>query len=132
MAAAMGKDGFISLDGTTVRPAYIDSWNLNPEIGTAAVTAFGDAAGSFVSTIRNATITAGGTLDRSDSQQLALLQRFETTASSTAVDLRLYDSTSYWSCSALITGASINSQVADKVAVSYNFQVTGNLSYITT
>ena len=132
MAATMGKDGFISLDGTTVKPAYIDSWSLSPSIGTAEVTAYGDSAKAFVSTLREWTVTCGGTLDRSDAKQLAVLNDFESTASSTTMSLRLYDSTSYWSGTALITGATINSAIGDKVSVTFNFQGSSNLSYITT
>jgi len=132
MAAAMGKDGFISIDGTTTKPAYIDSWSLNPAIGTAEVTAYGDSAKAFISTIREWTVTCGGTLDKSDAKQDAALDQFASTASSTSWTLRLYDSTSYWTGSAYLTGATINSQVGDKVSVTYNFQGTGDLSYITT
>ncbi len=132
MAATMGKDGFVSLDGTTEKPAYLDNWTLTPSIGTAEVTAYGNASKVFVSTLREWSVTAGGTLDRSDAKQLAVLQMFESTASSTSVTLRLYDSTSYWTGSAFVTSAPINSQVGDKVTVSFNFQGTGDLSYITT
>ena len=132
MAAAMGKDGFISLDGTTVKPAYVDTWALSPGIGTAEVTAYGDSAKAFVSTIREWSVRCGGTLDRSDAKQLAVINDFESTATSTSMTLRLYDSTSYWTGSALITSANINSSVGDKVSFTFNFQGTGNLSYITT
>lgn len=132
MAAAMGKDGFISLDGTTTKPAYVDSWALTGGIGTAEVTAYGDSAKAFVPTIREWSVTCAGALDRSDAKQLAVLNDFESTASSTTMTLRLYDSTSYWEGTGLITGETINSAVGDKVSFTFNFQGTGNLSYITT
>ena len=132
MAAVMGKDGFISLDGTTVKPAYVDSWTLNTNIDTAEVTAFGDSAKAFVSTLRSWTVTCSATLDRSDAKQLAVINDFESTASSTTMALRLYDTTSYWSGSAYVTNATVNSQVNDKVTVNFNFQGSGALSYITT
>ena len=132
MAATMGKDGFISIDGTTVKPAYIESWTLTPSIDLAEVTAYGDVAKAYASTLRSWTVTCAGTLDRSDAKQLAALQQFESTASSTAWALRLYDSTSYWSGSGYLTGATINSVVGDKVSVTFNFTGSSNLSYITT
>jgi len=132
MAAAMGKDGFISLDGTTVKPAYIESWSLSPAVGLADVTGYGDSAKAFVSTLREWTVTCAGTLDRSDAKQLAVLQHFETTTSSTTVTLRLYDSTSYWTGTAFIATATINSAVGDKVGLTFNFTGSSNLSYITT
>ena len=133
MAATMGKDGFISIDGTTGAVAYIDSWSLSPSIDTAEVTAFGNTSKAYVSTLRGWTVTASGTLDRSDSTgQLVILNDFESTATSTTLSLWLYDSTSHWQGEAYVTGQTVNSQVGDKVTVSWTFQGTGNLSYITT
>ena len=133
MAATMGKDGLISIDGTTGAVTYIDSWSLSPSIDTAEVTAFGDSAKAYVSTLRGWTVTASGTLNRADTTgQLVVLNDFESTATNTALAFRLFDSTSYWSGSAFVTGQTVNSQVGDKVTVSWTFQGTGNLSYITT
>ena len=132
MAARMGKDGFISIAGTTVAATYVDSWSINPSIGTADVTAYGDSARAFISTLREWTVTCGGTLDRADAQQLDVLNNFESTATSTSFTLRLYDSTAYWLGTALVMSANINSSVADKVSFTFNFQGTGALSYITT
>lgn len=132
MAARMGKDGFISLAGSTVAAGYIDSWSLSPEIGTAEITAYGNTSRAYMSTIRGWSVTCAGTLDRADAGQLAVLQKFESTAASTSFAVRLYDSTSYWLGSVLVTSAQIGSAVGDKVSVSFNLQGTGDLSYITT
>lgn len=128
MAAKMGKDGFISIAGTTERPAYIDNWTLNAEIGTVEVTAFGESARSYVSTLRGWSVTCGGTLDKSDTDQDAVLDLIAATSSPSAVSLRLYDSSSYWSGSGYLTSVSINSQVGDKVALTFNFLGSSNLS----
>ena len=133
MAAKMGKDGFVSLAGSTVATAYVDSWSLNAEVGTADVTGYGETAKSFIQTIRGFTVSCNMTLDRSDTGQDKIMQIFESTASSTGVSLRLYDdSTSYWLGSVHPTGMAINSQIADKVSATLNFQGSSNLSYITT
>jgi hypothetical protein len=133
MAATMGKDGFISIDGTTGKPVYIDSWTLTPGINTAEVTAYGDSFKAYVSTIKEWSATCAGTLDRSDTTgQAVLLAKFESTAASTSINLWLYDSTSHWQGTALVTGETINSSVSDKVSVSWTFQGTGALSYVTT
>jgi len=133
MAATMGKDGFISVDGTTGKPVYIDTWTLNAEIGTAEVTAYGNTSKAYVSTLRGWSVTCGGTLDRSDTTgQVVILNDFESTATSTTLSLWLYDSTSHWQGEAYVTGETINSSVADKVTVSWTFQGTGNLTYVTT
>ncbi len=136
MAATMGKDGFISIDGTTIAMALMDSWSVSPSIDMAEVTAFGDASKAFVSTLRSWTASVSGTLDRSNSQQLAVLDDFESTGTSTAHGMRLYTSNSetpgtYWSGSAFVTSQVINSQVGDKVSVSWTFQGTGDFSQVT-
>ena len=132
MAAAMGKDGRITFDDTTTPPAYMDNWTLNGDIGMAEITAYGNSSRAYGHTLRGFTVSAAGTLDKADTKQDAVLDMFASTSTLTAVTLRMYDSTSYWSCSAFPSGFTVNSQVGDKVAVSYNFQVTGNLTYITT
>jgi len=133
MAATMGKDGFISVDGTTGSPLYIDTWSLSAGIGTAEVTAYGDSAKGFVSTLREWSVTCGGTLDRADTTgQVTILDNFESTASSTTVSLWLYDSTSHWEGVGFPTGVTVNSAVGDKVSVTFNFQGSSNLSYVTT
>ncbi len=136
MAATMGKNGFISINGTTVPMAFMDTWAVTPSIDTAEVTAFGNTSKVFVSTLRSWTATASGTLDRSDAQQLALLDDFEGTATSTSHGVRLYTSNSstpatYWSGSAFVTGQTVNSQIGDKVSVSWTFQGTGDFSQVT-
>jgi hypothetical protein len=132
MAATMGRQGFVSFDGTTTAAGLIDSWSLSPAIGTAEITAYGNNSKAFVSTIKEWTVTAGGTLDKTNTQQNTIFQKLDSTSAATAASLRLYDSTSYWAGSAFITSYNVNSQVGDKVSVTFNFQGTGDLSYVTT
>lgn len=132
MAAAMGKDGLVSADGSTSNITYIDTWSLTANIGTAEITAYNDDSKAFLSTIKEWTATISGTLDRSDAAQAAILSKFEGSSSSTSLSIRMYDSTKYWAGAGIPVTMTVNSQVADKVTVSVNFQGTGDLSYITT
>ena len=131
MAAVMRKDGHIAV-GNTSAITYFDSWTITPAIGTADITAYGDSAKAFVSTLREWTVTASGTLDLSDTGQKDIMDDFTSTASSTTMNIYLFDRTTcYFSGTVLLTGGSIVSQVADKVTFSYNFQGSGALSYTT-
>lgn len=137
MSAAMGKDGMITFDASTVPPAYIDTWTLTGGIGTAEITAFGNSAKQFAPTLREWSVVASGTLDHTDTKQDAVLDLLAATSTPSAVALRLYDgssaaSTCYWGGAAYLTGVNVGSNVADKVAVTYNFQGTSGLYYITT
>lgn len=135
MAAYMGKDGFVSLLGDTEAGAFIDSWSLTAGIGTAEVTAFGDNSKAFIHTIREYTASISGTYDRTDTHQDPFMDNFDTT-SQAAVSFRFYPggstggSTEYWSGTALPTGLTINSAIADKVSWSGELQGTSDLSYV--
>ena len=132
MAAAMGKDGWAAVGTTTEAMAYTDAWSISPAIGTAEVTYYGLSSKAFISTLREWTATFSGTLDMSDTGQADVMDHFTSTATSTTVTLYLYDRTTcFYSGTALITGANINSQVGDKVTYTWNFQGTGDLSYTT-
>ena len=132
MAAAMGKDGFVTVGGNTTGVMYVDGWAINPAIGTADVTAYGDSAKAFISTLREWTATVTGSLDLSSTDQTYVLNDFTSTATSTAFQLRVYDRTTcYFSGNVLPTGMTINSQIGDKVSYTWTFQGTGALSYTT-
>ena len=132
MAAAMGKDGYVTIGGVTSAAQYVDSWTLTEGIGTAEVTAYGNSAKAFISTIREWTATVSGSLDLSADGQVYVMNDFTSTGTSTAFQLRLYDRTTcYWSGDVIPTGANINSQVGDKVSFTWTFQGTGALSYTT-
>lgn len=125
MSATVGKDGAVKIGGSTV--TFIDSWSLEHTIETVDVTSYGDEARERIQTFRewNASIT--GTLDRSDAQQAALLEQFES-GTLTSVQLQLYTSaSSYWYGSAVLSGGSVESNVADKVAINMSFQSAGQL-----
>lgn len=127
MAAYMGKDGYVTAAGSTV--AYIDSWTLNANIGTADVTGFGGTARAYVHTIRDATVSITGTMDRSDAEQATLMDQFEdATLADVAVRLYVLPAT-YWSGNVRVTGMTVNSAVGDKVSLTFNGNINGALSY---
>jgi len=123
MAAYLGKDGYLTVGGSTA--AYIDSWSLNATVGTADVTGFGDSAHAYTQTLRDATVNFSGTMDRSDAEQATLMDQFED-ATLADVALRLYWApASFWSFNARLNGMTVNSQVGDKVSISWTAQVNG-------
>ena len=132
MAALMGKDGSMKIGANAI--GYLDSWTLNPDVATAEVSAYGDKDRQYVYTIKGWSGTASGTLDMADAQQLTLADQFDSAHTLAVAALRFYTSTAvstYWSGNAYMTGLTVNSAVADKVSVSFNFTGDGNLSYTT-
>jgi hypothetical protein len=127
MAAYAGRDGYVTVGGSTV--AYIDSWTMNATIGTADITAFGGTARSYEQTLRDVTVSITGTMDRSDAEQATLMDQFEDAALAD-VAVRLYtQSANYWSGNVRLTGMTVNSAVGDKVSITWNGAVNGVLAY---
>lgn len=132
MAALMGKDGSLKIGANTI--GYLDSWTLNPDIGTAEVSAYGDKDRQYTYTIKGWSGSGSGTLDMADAQQLTLADQFDSAHTLAVAALRFYTSTGafpYWGGNAYMTGMTVNSSVGDKVSVSFNFTGTGDLSYTT-
>lgn len=144
MAPRMGKDGFIcfassSTGGaayTTEKPTYIDTWSIDGQNAIVDVTAFGNTSVARLPTLRGWTATASGTLDNATTElqaQHLLMMLASTSGVLTNVYLRIYENTtSYWQGRPMLTGISMNSQVGDKVGVTYNFQGSSALTYIAT
>jgi hypothetical protein len=127
MAAYRGADGSVTIAGEAV--AYIDSWSLAPEIGTAEITAFGNSARAYSSTLRGWSGSFTGTLDRTDTDQADLIDQFEDgTLGNIALRLQT-TAAAYWGGTVRLTGMNVNSAVADKVSITFNFIGNGNLSY---
>ena len=127
MAATAGKDGYITVAGSTV--AYTDTWALSPAIGTAEITAYQDTSKAYGSTLREWTATFSGTVDRTDVEQAALMDQFEDGVLAD-IAMRFYIlPATYWSGNMRLTGSNINSAVGDKVSVTWNAIGNGNLSY---
>lgn len=130
MAAIMGKDGSFRVGANVV--GSIDAFTLDMNIGSAEVTQMSTETNTFrnyIQTIKDWSGTASGTLDLADAQQLAL-EGVATTAALASSTMRFYTGgASYWAGTALLTGMTVNSQVADKVSVSFAFQGTSALAY---
>jgi hypothetical protein len=129
MAAVIGKDGDIRIGSVTLS---LDSWTLNPTFNTADITKFGNKTKVNTQTLMEWSAEGSGTLDMADAQQGALLDQFKLGAGGSVVNLRLYTRTAtsavYWTGSAILTGANVQSTVGDKVTVSYSFACAGNIT----
>lgn len=126
MAAIMGKDGDIKIGSVTLS---LDSWTYNPTFNTADITKFGQKTKVNAQTLMEWTVEGSGTLDMADAQQAALLDQFKAGVGGAAVNVRLYTSASaYFTGSAILSGANIQSTVGDKVTVSYSFACAGTMT----
>lgn len=126
-----GKDGQVSIGAAVV--AFMDTWSLTAGIGTAEVTAFGDNSKAFGQTIREWSGNFAGTMDRTDTDQADLMDQYED-GTLASVSLRMYVNTAttetlYWLGSAKMSGMTVNSAIADKVSVSFEYQGSGDLSW---
>jgi predicted secreted protein len=126
MAAVVGKDGYVTVGGSTV--AYVDAWTLNAAVQAPEVTAFGDTAKKYTSNLRESSLSFSGTLDRSDAEQATIQDQFED-GTLADVAVRLYWlPASYWSGNVRVTGFTVNSAVGDKVSFSINANINGALT----
>jgi len=132
MSALMGKDGSIRIGATAI--GSMDTWTLNPSVGSAEVTAYGNTDRQYAYSIKDWSGSAAGTLDLANAGQLSMQDQFDSAHALANVALRFYTSTevtTYWYGNAILTDMSVRSQVADKVSVSFTFVGNGNLSYTT-
>jgi hypothetical protein len=129
MAATLGRNG--SLRNGAVQVDFIDTWSLDESIDTVEVTAYGSSFKDNESTLKSWSCSFGGTLDRSSTDQVALLDQFED-GTLADIALRFYTSSiAYWGGNVKLTGNSITSAVGDKVAISFSGIGNGALSYVT-
>ena len=125
--ATIGKDGSVRIAANKI--AYMDTWTLTPSIETADITAYGSSFHDRAHTLKDWTAEMSGTLDRSDTQQDAILDMCSSGALGN-IALRFYThAASYWSGNGLLTGASVVSSIGDKVTMSYSFVGNGALSW---
>jgi len=127
MAATKGKDGAFKIGTSTV--TFMDSWELQASVDIVDVTAYGDTFRKRIQTIKDWRVNIRGTLDRSDTQQAALLDQLED-GTLADFDTRMYTGAStYWSGSALMESWTITSEIAGKVGVAMVVQGNGALNY---
>ncbi len=127
MAATAGKDGSVRIG--TVQITFMDTWSVTPSVDTPEVTQFGNTSKAFESALRAWNVTLSGTLDRSDTGQADVMDQFE---NGTLADLalRFYTAAaSFWSGNVRMTGQTVNSQVGDKVSLSWTGVGNGDLSF---
>lgn len=134
----MGYEGQIYISGDTGESpvAFADTWTLNAAIGQAEITGYGNSAKVFSPTLRDWSVAMTATLDRTDTDQAALLDQWEDgTLSSlnvvliTVANSSLGGTTEFWSGKANAQTHSVNSSVGDKVSVTFNMIGSSALSY---
>lgn len=129
MAALSGTAGSVVWNagaGTVV--AEIQEWSLDLSHSPVEVTAFGDNWERYVPSIRGATGSFSGNFDASDAEQSALRNSM---LGGSAIALQLYVSGSnYFDVgTAYLTGMSPSVSVDGKADVSFDFQVSGPVTY---
>ncbi len=128
MATEKGKDGGFYVGSTLV--TFMDTWTLNRGIAVEEITAFGDDWETKVGTVKNWNATFGGSLDRSDAQQAALLDQLEDGAITDVVVRLGVSSTEYWVGSAVVESDSLNSGAKGLVKYTGNLAGNGELSWV--
>jgi len=128
MAATMGKDGGAYVAGSLV--TFIDAWTLNLSRGLEEIGGYGDDWDKVAPTVKSWNATISGTLDRSDTQQAALLDQLEDAADAAQVfRLATERGSDYWEGSAYVESISINSGHKTKVGISANVRGHDELTW---
>lgn len=129
MAALSGTAGsVVYTTGGTTAVGEIREWSLDLSHSPVDVTAFGDVWERYVPSLRGATGSFAGNLDTSDTTQTSLRN---TMLGGSALSLRFYVSpAAYFSIgTAYLTGMSPAISVDGKADVSYDFQVSGPVTF---
>jgi hypothetical protein len=136
MAVIMGKQGYIyTAVGSAATSAAVscNAWSLDAAADAIDVTAFGTgtaiAVKSFDYGLKSATGSISGDFNDACSHIDNILN-IMADGTLVNVDLALYaTATHYYTCSALVTGATLGMAVADKVTFTINFTVDGTLTW---
>lgn len=128
MAVSKGKDGGFYVGSTLV--TFMDTWTLNKGIGVEEITAFGDDWEAKCGTVKNWNASFGGSLDRSDAQQAALLDQLEDGVIADVVVRLGVSSANYWVGSAVVESDSISSTPKGVVKYTGNLAGNGEISYV--
>lgn len=126
MAQYSGTAGSVVVG--TVTAGEIAEWSLDMSMSPVDVTAFGDNWEEAIPSIRAATGSFSGNADATDGGQTLLDAAM---LDGTTVGLALYvNATNYWSIgTALLTGRTAGMAQTGKGDVSYNFKVSGPVSF---
>ena len=128
MAVMAGKDGLIKLDENQI--GYIDNFSINVNQGSAETSQIGKTWREYIPTCKDWSGSLSGTLDYADTAQKAIVDDLaSSTPAGTAIscEFKVGPALTYEG-EIQITAISITGSFADKVAVSINFQGTGELS----
>ena len=115
-----GKDGSFKFDSNQV--AYIDSFSLSLNRGTAEVSQLGNDFKEYIATVGDWSGSASGTLDLGDAGQEELLEKILSSSNTVATAEFKVNKSSKITGEVIITSASITASHGDQVSVSYNFQ----------
>lgn len=140
MATIMGKSGYIIVGmGTTPTATLsvdcIDSWNLTGAGDAIETTQFGTTSAVIFKTyeagLKSLTGNAAGNMDGTLSVMSTILNVLFNSAANSVVNATLYmDAGHHVSVGCIITGFTVNTNVADKVTFGFDFTVSGQPVYV--
>ena len=126
MAVMAGKSGLLMVGENKV--GYIDNFSVNVNLGSAEVSQIGKQWREYIPTCSDWSGSISGTLDYADAAQKAVVDELLTpTDQLFSVELKLGPALTVTG-DIIVTSASITGSFADKVAVSFNFQGSGELT----
>lgn len=125
MAVMAGKSGLIMIGENKV--GYIDNFSVNVNLGSAETSQIGKQWRDYIPTCSDWSGSISGTLDYADTAQKEVVDELLTpTDQLFSVELKVGPALTVTG-NIIVTSASITGSFADKVAVSFNFQGTGEL-----
>ena len=127
MAAFSGTAGSVVLYGTAGTVVVgMSEWSLNASMSPVESSEFGDQWEEYVPSLRNASGSFSGNRDQTAAQS-TLITAF---LAGSSVVLRLHETSStYWAGTAYMTSMSPSLSHSGKGEMSFDFQVTGAITY---
>ena len=125
MAAMAGKNGKMMIGENPV--GYIDNFSINVNLGSAETSQIGKQWRDYIATCSDWSGSLSGTLDYADAAQKAVIDELLTPTDVAMTGEFLVSKELTVTGNFFITSVSITGSFADKVAVSINFQGTGEL-----
>lgn len=126
MAVMAGKSGVIKIGDNQI--GYIDNFSLNVNQGSAEVSQIGKTWREYITTCMDWSGSLSGTLDYGNPAQKAIVDDLAVPAGvALSCEFKMGPDLTYLG-NLVITSLSITGSFADKIAVSFNFQGTGELT----
>lgn len=126
MAVMAGKNGEIKISENKV--GYIDNFSLNVNLGSAETSQIGKQWRDYIATCSDWSGSLSGTLDYADIAQKEVVDELLTPSDTALTGEFKVGPALTVTGNFFITSVSITGSFADKVAVSINFQGTGELA----